>query len=461
MEEHNIERLFKAQKAHESMDPPTFVWDNLEQDLKKQSKRRKPLYFWLIGLVIGVGMVSFLFLQSRDNEQHEPTSNSSMTADIGDQDTKLLTSGQHVTIQVPLHTSDTELGSTTLQSAATEQIDNEKNNTSISQVTTGSNRVDGTISSTPSLSAVTTSQAAQWNTATNTTPSAASFEALPKSNGLQIAQVPGHMNLNKSTTETHTQRKLFLKARTKEQLLMVGTMLIPLQQANRSIESPSFSNLITTINTSQRRNLIGGYVSIGKPIFDSRAAHDFKTDSSTDWYSYGAGMMYERVLTSRISIGTGFSYTVSKRKFNYESTDLLLVRTSSGTLAYERLLSKGEQNYSFANIPLSIKYQLLTSKVRLAIGFSGILNVGLTTSGKSLDVNGQVQRYSSADNQYQTSFGLGYSPFLSIDFPVGEHTSLSLRPHFIGYFNPLIQSNSNVLIDYSSFGINMGINRRF
>ena len=460
MEEHKIERLFKAEKEGEAMDPPAFVWHNLESDLKKQTKKRTLFYFWMLGLVIGCGLLGIVYIQSGEDVPSRAISNNSTLAVNSHEASVHSASGQLTTTQVQVQAAVTEPDFPTLQENATGEKHNAKNQATKRTTSSTATRVDNSTGTNQVKPFVTTIQTPQQQRIKDAALNPSTLEHSPTSISPLDRRSHVGNHLSQPAPGTQSKSQPLQQIPTVEQSFIVSTILSPLLSVKNSVDLPS-SNPIIPSHVAQRKNIIGGHISLGKPTFNSRTMHDFTTDGSYDWYDYGAGIVYERLVTSRMSIGTGLSYRVSKRKLDYKSTDLILLQTSAGSFEYGKLISTGEQRYSFINIPLSIKYQLLTEKVRLAVGFSGILNVELTTAGKSIDAYGQVQRYSSADNQYQSSLGLGYAPFLSIDFPIREHMSISLRPHYVVFINPLKESDSNLLTDYSSFGIDIGLNRRF
>ena len=87
MEEKDLDRLFKKEKEHESVNPPDFIWDNLENDLRKNRRRKRFVWFWFFGAV-GLMFAAWFYLSTKeyDPKQEISVENSTINREISDSD---------------------------------------------------------------------------------------------------------------------------------------------------------------------------------------------------------------------------------------------------------------------------------------------------------------------------------------------------------------------------------------
>jgi hypothetical protein len=461
MLDNKLDKIFTEEKDQASLAPPAFVWDNLEHDLKLKNKRRPVFIYWLKGIFIFLGIAGLIYFlngensesvtfNSNINTQIEPNLKEESTSTINDiQSPNSIVNNQY--------SIDNQLNPNESSSNYTDKTNIENKSPSTSNTQKKATSINPTITKSTLNAQENLLENSKHNTFT-------SFEdQLNSTHFLNDKEDIISQNNFEPESELKAQRSsritsfLNTEIRTK-----VNSNTLPYFLPSEAFSNLSHNSKFPETKIEKTQNILTVYFHIGKPIFSDDPLSDDKINKpETDWYSLGGGINYERNISSKFVAGIGFNYTLSKRKFNYNSSELYLLNTASSSFEYGSLESQGEQKFTLIDLPLSLKYQFSKNKMRFSVGLSAILNLQLSTSGKTLESDGSITKYSNVDNRYQSSIGLGYSPFLSLDFPIQKQIYLSISPRYTGYLTDLEDRMKERFLGYSSFGFDVGLSRQF
>jgi len=463
MEENDIDKYFKSEKDSEYLDPPAFVWDSLEQDLKKRKKKKRFFVWWFAGLFFVLGLSAYLF-QKLDLTQVEYSEldNSTKKDSKSDLDVVPQIKSNKMLAETVFQPELPSLaGSNTDENNAAKSENQTKKSIPLTEFKRDlkQNITSNSITQNRSQSSMNTEDSSKTPLFSNNEPGSKSI-----TNDIESS----------SQQENASSRELFGQ-KVENDFLIRDVLTVPILEGSqidlflfsRNLKKPKHSHLKPTKVNNKKPNTIALAIHLGKPNFSNVASGQESIPEESDWYSYGLGISYQREITDGLYLRSGINYRQSKRKFNYESEDISLQgyeqRLSTPTIPHEygRLVSEGEQRFSFTDISIGLNYEVWSQGVRVSVGMDAILNLQLRSEGKTLDNDQSIIRYTNDDNLYQSSLGVGISPSVNIDFPIHENFNLTLSPRFVSYFQDL--ENEVLLRDlrYSNFGLDLGLSRKF
>lgn len=463
MEEKDIDKRFKAEKDGEYFDPPAYVWDSLEQDLKKNKRKKRFFVWWLAGLLFVLSTSTYLYqkLDSTQEEYSELATSSKMEIDSDIDKSEDIKSNE---IQ----------NESTLQS---EQNNQEANSTIENQFEVAENRPGKTSNQANNKSSIKKIE----NSTTEILMRNQSNEysdinsKTPLSNNSKLSTLSVAETFENKINEENTNSGNYLNGKIENNFLNRNRLSIPtlkntllhLYPFSRNLKNPTPSYPPPIKIDNRNLNTITAILHIGRPNFSNVLSGSESISTESDWYSYGLGISYHREIINGLYLGSGINYRQSKRKFNYESEDISLrgyeqrLTTPSIPLEYGKLISEGEQNFSFIDLSLGIKYDVWSKHIKVSVSMAAIFNLQLRSKGKALDTDRNIIRYTNGDNLYQSNIGFGFSPSITVDIPIYKNFNLTLSPNYTSYFQNLESGQLLREMGYSNFGLDLGLSRKF
>lgn len=431
MSNKELDKYFKAEKALEYQTPPIEIWDNLEREMKMRKKRRRVFVLWMVfGLSI-FGLVSLLVLKS--------TSDSSPA--FKKKDVAIL-------MDLPLTPSEKKdiLNADDKNFSGFSEIQTEVENQSSSKKKTESEK-------TP------------LKNSSNQTKKNVDLQRDIKST---VRSLDSNQNEYKFTEmEGHEDLPILAEQSFRNTFDFEDINTIDFQ-VHRSFEILEMVAPAIVEPYAPRANsfAITAMMDLGRPSFRIDQASNNSTSFVAPWYSIGARLQISYGLSDRLKILVGSSYRLSKRKFDYESDDLLLVGYDNGQPSVNppklgRLISRGEQRFGFLDVSCGMSYEFLKGRVMLSADLEWVFNMKLHTSGKTLDAHSIVIRYGDEDGHYQSNLGMGVAPALRMGVPLGSTSSFYTALRFVYYFDPLENSILTSTYMYSNTAISVGYGLRF
>jgi len=114
-------------------------------------------------------------------------------------------------------------------------------------------------------------------------------------------------------------------------------------------------------------------------------------------------------------------------------------------------------NYRLFSIPLSIGYEKKINKWSLSVEAQSIFNFHRSFSGLELDSEFMVTDKSNTIND---SFNLGFGISIGLGYTLTDKTSVYLRPHYFRYSDSFDIEGQNYTQKYDVYGLQVGLNYR-
>jgi len=456
MEDKGLDKLFKAEKEKESHDPPTFVWDDLEKDLRRNARKKRFIVWWFVGLLL-VSAATFYLYQNKKIINDEA---SQMTASSINDETKSNTSNV-IENNENLNDDKTKDQKTDVVSSNTKEIIR-KNIASIESGISNSKTVQQEISNqnysiNDSRNIQDEEKSGNYEISTSFPRNRLSASAKTQLNAKSKYGERTKTN-NTSTVSLATRDKVEIST-IKNLTFLLSTPLIKIKDLH-----PGY---LERISPDKMRNTLIVSTHVGKPTFSDATFSTTNLQSESDWYSYGLGINYFHEVINQFHVGVGVSFRQSKRKFNYESEELQLrgygsnSSVSSEPFEYGRVLSQGEQRFTFLDFSTGAQYDILTEGIGISLGLSAIFNFKLKSEGKTLGINREIIGYTDDNNFYQSSLGLGFSPYITFSMALSENLHFTLTPSYSTYFQNIESDRLLRDMKYSNFGLEVGVGRKF
>lgn len=453
MEEKDIDKIFRTEKMSESYDPPSFVWDELEKDLRSSKRKKRFIAWWFLGLFI-VASTTIYLLENRSVQKIEESLISQPSTSESD---------SHAD-----HLKSANLN----QNKNKEQIANDK--TAINGETPESEVANVISSQSHTKTAEVENSALKYQEVEN-----------------QISQTLGaESNIDITTSAEQSEPIAYTKTESvdnanfnqnpKDNVILAENGAVRKKLVVSSIDSKSFLLVASSkrinagdvksprqIESDRKLNGILVSLHLGKPTFSDFSSTSSTLSTTVDWYTFGLGINYCYEVANKFRVGAGLRLQQSKRKFNYTSEELLLRNYETGSsfqsefFEYGKLISQGEQRFTFFDITAGMQYEIWSGGLEVSLGLSANFNLILDSEGKTLGESNEIIHYSNEDKIYPSKLGLGFSPYVSLCLPIRENLSVTLIPSYTKYFKKLESERLSNELRYSNFGLDIGMSKQF
>ncbi len=472
MDDNRLDKLFKAEKENEGLVPPASVWEDLENDLGQNKRKKRIFVWWILGVLLIATSIYYIYQSSNiSTEAHSKNSailsdeNNGSMAEPQDQDNES-------DIDKDIHQN------INLEEKAIKN-DNDLENEDSNGIRTTNSFVSESERNAHAKNLTSTllqKKNANTNREFNLNNEVISIEESIKNslNQLDKANPISHDNKNvlrgRILKDSENKNLILPTSKTIINIPSIRNLSFLLKSPPMIFRKPKMSLIFPNINKKNKVNhphTFAAFIHLGRPNFKTVVMDNSSHPSESDWYSIGVGISYQYEISHGLHLGGGLNLRQSKKKFNFESEELSLIgykpdgTSTTPPFEYGKRISQGEQKYSLIDLAASIKYDIWSRRMKVSVGLSTLLNIKLITEGKALDESKGIIRYSTADKAYQSALGFGISPSITFSFPMNDNTFLTFIPNFTTYFENLQNELLERDLKYSNFGIDIGVSKRF
>ena len=414
----DIELLMKQVASKHEVNPPAFVWENIEVALNESNNRRN-IFFWISGAFVLISFIALLgytgivknsqnSLSFEKQSKYIPTENSGTTSDKNyARANNIIAENQEIQNAISLV-------------GGTEKI---------------SSKYLNIINKTEANEKVTVSK---QETGEKIEPESEDIDS-------KIINIE-HISKLRSALQLPIWK------------LAIGD----------KIKCPSF-------NESKKRmfaelGLLGGMhiKSIGNGSGETLAA--LRNRSESTWYTWG---MYGAIglnISPSFYIGAGVDWTQSKDKFYHESNAItkMIITFDAATgiptdtsFVTGKLINKGEIRYNMVDIPLIVGFVKKYDKWDFGLELAPVFNISFSAKGKIFNDQNQISTIANESPVYKSQVGIGLKASLVARRNIADGLSIQIKPTFKTYFYQLNDQNYGIPINYSLFSLNVGVRKDF
>lgn len=471
-EDKNTDSVFREKLGKLEKEPPAFIWDNIQNGLAAQKRKKRILYLRIAGVAAALVIAFFAGMQLN----HDTTTNSELVVENNFQDVKTNSAPNH--LESIINENEKVLSDNSLQEKETKKLIVNNHVKSIRQEISKRKASDNQqlLATTDEISTERTSEninlIESFKSLLNSKTPNTSLLATKKQKGKKQVFTPEEIKI------IDNNRSVLAMNKTDEKKgnWMVGAAISP----SYSLNSPSYSEEYAS-NMANPRS--GSNVNVGGGF-----SVEYKTKSR---WSIESGLFYSK-LNQNASNSMGIAnrmkgdyyYSVADEYYamNAEiSNGMLNMNSVAGVIEVDNqklpnsvqlggsfdealagntsLQTNGDfnQNFEYLEIPLLLKYMLVDSdfNIQLLSGISTNMLVG----------NNVILKDNSGSNKIGKTLGMAdftYSGILGIEvnYQLASNISLNVEPRIKYYFNSL---NENVNVNFQPyvFGLFTGLTYSF
>ena len=416
----NNDIFLKRSAEQYQVEPPEFVWENISVELRKNKKRK--FLFYLISTSFIVACLSLLFLKNNNNNltensiaglNKEHNSRKKVLNLSPSQFIKELNTGSQVD-KIPLSGNAKKSNFNLKNSIVKLQNKNEPKYFETNKINSYSN------------------------------------ENLNNSE-----------NFNSRTSE-YTNRlsnKIYIEPRTNKKMKI---------RFDDGIKCPEFGQ--SKKQMYAEIGVTGGYHVKSIADGENQKLANWRNETESNWYSWGAYGTFGVNITKNFYIGTGLDYTQSKDKFNRSSEEItkmiITFDPATGTpidtsFVTGKLVNKGEIRSNMLEIPLTFGFVKEYQDWNFGVELSPLYNFYFKTKGKIINDQNSISTIEKEAPVYKSKLGFGAKVSFLIRRKIAEGLSVQLKPGFKTYFKNINDNNYSLPTRYYLVYISAGIRKDF
>ena len=434
----NNERHLKEKADKHNPIPPPLVWDEIEQVLDNDKRKRRlyPILWIFVALVVGATV--FISLNVTKDKESLTIEREAIISDDQKQSDPIFQDVRSV---------DAE---------ATNEA-NKGTNANFPETTlTDSNNPEGEKTNAETLKPLATHQHQSSNSNTSGLDNSLLANTIP-SNTTAVLSKEDISTPETSTRPTFEARNI-LPVTPLPRPKRIRELTIP------GIPLPDLSESLTAFFVSESKanalqpspwfvELKGGFGrNLSNPVLIDETQGGYRLNTESRWYSWSAAMQLGYQINDHWYTTVGFDLNQTKHKFDFWRRGIsgLVVSEDQGfQITNSDFFNVGEINYTFADIGLSFGRRVNINKWHFSLEGGAILNLLFNANGK-VQVGGlEFSRLENQEAYFNTRIGMGARFSATLDQPISDELWISVGPSYYQYFstvssdeNPLRERNS-------------------
>jgi len=461
MKKHNkLEDKMKSLSDNEKVEPPAFVWENIESTLVQGKKKRRFL-FWL---VLGIATVSFGFasitklINSNIEPQHTLLlEEKKLYAEDDKYDASIEKSKEEY---LALSPSKVNMNNGIVNSL--NGLSNHKNNITESEKSkekksTSSYELKSTKPN------ITTTDTDQKEVSTDIEKSKYKVIARDIYKGKEVDRsesnssiTPEYRAHEKFDVATIGKLKLLIESRPR----MIPSKEVTCPNFSKGFKIDFFVELSGLAGTQSKR--------FGSTQLTSLAMDRSITELS--FIGYGASLAGGFYLNNNMYIMTGLDWFNSVDKFNFEREGLTKViinynvetnKPIDTTFVTGTIRNSGYINYRTIDVPITFGLRKLSGSWSFGFEIGGVLNLAFATKGKILSSTGDVSTILNEFPVYKDKLGLGIKSSLVLGRYLGYGVSLQSKLSYKNYLKEVNHSHYDLPTKFQFMRLEIGLRKEF
>ena len=486
----DIDKIFKSGLGEMQLNPPEYVWDNIDSALGEK-KDRNALWLWLFGLLlIGGGIVgTYTYL-------YNVPENANMSGVLVDDSEK----EDNIAIGNRVNTEGKEVenGEDSVikmenenQKAVTNEGSNIKKNKIDTKIITnfsGDKIVNVKENNVLELN-TTLSNQENVDILPNTIQ-----QNLEKSNKF----IKTVINKNSSSSNKHVKENKNILLEESKNIKKQRTLfnILPLESINNGLTyesedveaSDDFIQRNTECYSFAQRG--SGRVALeiyGGPAVSLKSLRDVtgeslyltrRNETESARVAMNAGFKVEFGIKPNLSVKTGINYTLLNERFDYQNTmeeriTIIYVRDMNGVIIDSTLTrefgtrEKTTYNrYHLIDIPILISYSVSTKSLSMALNAGALVNLYFGQKGDIIEPVSTLMPTSITTGEsiypvFKNNVGVSLYAGLSVYYPIRKSIDLVFEPNVRHILRPVTLDVHPIEQSYTVFGANLGLRFRF
>lgn len=450
MKKNNTESKIREAAQNQMANPPTFVWENIQEEIHPKKRKRRMAFWWIGSGISTVIILSVLLLRSNKEEIVINPKVTKSELNTTYQNKQKIKSESKITFGNIEQIANYKDGKDNAHFNLKNEPIEEKNN-GIKIIANSANDV------------------AHKNIIQTNDIVSIKNQNLLANNTEQL--------IDKSRPKTNVSKTESLSINPKERPKYTGQLISTLASQNlfysrRILGSASRPILDTKIKieTFTEFGLIGGYHNIKLSQGLDENLFNMRNNSESTWYSTGVYGNVGIKIYDNWHISLGAEWIMSKNKFESESkgiTKMIITFDSSSGSAIDTnfvsgtMFDKGDITLHLIDIPLSLGYTISKNKWQYGIEITGLLNIKTAAEGKVFSNEEGGRLLNGQENIYKSSIGLGLKGSLLFARKINDSYTIQIRPSYKTYINTINRDNYALPTRYNLFSTSLGIRKEF
>lgn len=451
MKNNNTESKLRKAANQDMVDPPAFVWDNIEKQLPSKKSNNRIIFWWFgTGLM---ALISIVYFVNIDTENINLSTNNLFTSTIKEDNKSSIAK-----------TTSQEISTTNFEkNIESKSIKNQNNIDDPSQQNIVYNQ--SSISNNKSHNIgnyIAKKQASKIKNYDQSNNIEQIITETNNKNSDSISQIKQTQKQEQNNTDRISISSLLMSTLSLEALNFDRPEL-PHQDCPKFDKKFEFSSFVEF-------GILGGLHNLSITPNQNLTLYNLRKETESSWYSVGLYGHYGLNISKQWHVSIGAEWTMSKDRFEkrtdgitkmivtYNPTDGSAIDTSfvSGSL-----ISKGDLTYHFIDIPFNLGYTISKNKWNYGIELSALLNISTIAEGKMYNKNEGITSIEDQDDIYKSSVGVGYKTSFYIARKLNENTSVHFKPSFKSYIGNITTDHYDLATKYRLFSVSLGIKREF
>ncbi len=451
----DIEKTLKERIGQDAVNPPEFIWDNIEKDLDEKPKRRL-IFFWFAGLMMLLIVVMGIYQFSSDSngldgvsqiavEEQNDQENITSIIEVKDADKKLDPESNQKSNELSLEENLITEKKESQNVNSPESLERELTENRIDQRQINKSYVQNESFNHTVTSGIRTSVTEVDQT-----------ELLKDYNVISKATLDSKIDSNAMVSISSIDRQKICLEFSSEVLLNPE-----LESGDKEIKIDDKKKYFGMLSFSLGRHYKAFQDVNQIPLVIAR------NETESSWYAWGLNINAGYHLNDHVYLLTGLDFVQSKDRFYYEEEiySRLVTNSFSNQLDTSFMqgsyFSEGEVRHNSINIPLNIGIHQGFKSFDLGLEFGVLFNLKFSATGKVLQSPTIVSNYNDVGTIYKNSLGLGFSFGLVLSKNLSNGLGINCRPKFRMFMNEINDESYDIQTKMNYFLLDIGLKKSF
>jgi hypothetical protein len=462
----DIDKIFQERLSNASVQPPPFVWDGVEKELRK--KRRRPIFWWSLGLGTLLGVASLTWFGFSGTTPTNTTTLQKLTANSPSVDTdSTVETAPNVAPLTP---------NTTEKKTAENQAFN--HSLSAKNGSTPPNAMVLPVVSPPAaiptegLPVQSPEDKPNSNTQTFTASSSATSPQ-PIIAGTAVSEVPPSFIFSAGTQRyaiLTPLRASITPLKSKMAIVNTKKWQQKIVRKKKEVDTKCY-NFESHANAWLFDAYMGSLyaqksLSVGANPEDKSYYDQRWNSESHRGLGFNAGVRASLLVKQHFSVGTGIDYQQFTENFSYEKPlyiQVLIDPNTGDTLDLDIVTQRFKQysRFGFVNIPFSAGYEIRQGRRGVHLRGGGAINLLFWKNGTMLDQTTLQPAKFDTQDVFRVNAGLSLIGSAQFFLHIQPRTRLFVEPYYQRILRPVTKGTYPLQQNYNLIGLRLGLTKIF